>query len=202
MPASPTQNFPVVGASGLIPAKHAAGGDIRGDGYHQAINSGFATGVFTGDPCSYDANGKVALGDGTNTGGICTAFDFVFQGCHYALSDGEPKIRPNWIAGTILADGGTAHVDTVGRTDKNVLYSVVADGVVPISALGKKANLNIVAGSLKSGKSAVTLNTASIGTGNAVVIVDIIQAADSGYTLLNGLNPGTTRLLVRNAKPY
>lgn len=173
---------------GLRPAKSASG-DLRLDQIRDGIASGYGTTIGTGDPVTLNAGtGKVekAAPD--------APFAAVFQGCEYKDESGRPWIRAYWPANQVATE---IVAFLAGLTDPDMLFEIVADAAVPQTAYGKLADLNAGTVSTLSGQTNASLDAATVGSGEAVEIVDVV----TGIPGVDGWGINPTTVLVRRAPP-
>lgn len=169
-------------------SKYSKSGSVRQNELLGGIQTGFATSIFTGDPIAVVGGFIVrATAASQNVAGI-------FKGVKYINSAGEAKISAFWPASTAATKIEAAYEPV----DDDVVFEVLADGIVPQTALGQYANFAFGTGSTLSGQSAAVLSVATINaasTGLAMRIVGIINQIET-----NGDNnvwgSATTRVLV------
>jgi hypothetical protein len=121
---------------------------------HYAIESAYATSLYTGDPLTFLAG---YIQRATVGGSICG----VFKGVEYIDSNGEPQWFPYWPAGTVPKTGTTAKAYVID--DPFIVFTIqVGNGAGASRAdITKNANFSLGAGSTFNGKSGVFLDKAT-----------------------------------------
>jgi hypothetical protein len=145
---------------GLQPRYMSTGATWNGQTNDYLIASGYATGIFTGDPVTLLADGTIGIGvAGSGIIGI-------FTGCKYVDSSGNYVFSPRWIAST--ATQNTLPAIALVADDPGLICDVQADGALITGQLNQNANFAIGAGSTVSGQSGAYLATASLNTTNTL----------------------------------
>lgn len=157
-------------AYGLKPIRHMTGGEIRSEEY--PIATGYATSIFTGDPVLQHSDGTIIIAVGT--GGTPSVQTFgVFGGVSYVNASGEQVFSPYWPASTTATD-----IKAIIYTDPSIVFAIQSDATgVAAADVGQLADVEIVAGSTKTGKSGTNLDmsTGSGTTGKHLRILRIIN---------------------------
>lgn len=171
----PNVNSPV----GLVPRKHANGGQPRANSYQ--IASALASNIYRGSavkPVNTNKRIDVAAAGNRLIG--------VFHGVSYVDSLGASQFRPVWATGTALTTGTIA--DASVFDDPDILFGIQVSSATGMVAtdIGSIADLVIGTGSTVTGNSADMLDqttlTATDATGGQLKIEDIdpIQGNDFG----------------------
>lgn len=159
-------------AYGLKPIRHMTGGEIRLDEY--PIASGYATSIFTGDPVLQHSDGTLIIAVGTAGTPSVQTFG-VFQGVEYTDSTGAVVFKPYWPASTTATN-----IKAKVITDPNVVFAIQSDATgVAAADVGQLCDVEIVAGSTKTGKSGTNLDM-STGSGTTGKHLRILRIIDDG----------------------
>lgn len=84
---------------GLVPVRYLDGSPYVGAVNEYPIASGYATGLYTGDPVMLLSDGTIGIG---TAGNVCLG---VFMGCKYTDSDGNFQHKARWPASTTVQTG-------------------------------------------------------------------------------------------------
>lgn len=152
------------GPQGLVPFRYANGAPYTGSQNAYPITSGYATGLYTGDPVT-------SLSDGTIGIGVAgAAIRGIFMGVQWTDPDGTIKFRPYWPASQSVLSGSaiTAFVDD----DPNLIVNIqetngsgAAGTPFALGDVGNNANFYAGAGgSTATGLSSFSLNNAAFDT--------------------------------------
>ncbi len=159
---------------GLKPVRHMSGGNIQSEEY--PIATGYATAIYTGDPVLQHSDGSIIIAVGT--GGTPSTQTFgVFGGVDYVDASGNQKYSPYWPAST-TATSIKAHI----YTDPNIIFAIQSDATgVAAADIGQLADVEIVAGDAKTGKSKTNLDmsTGSATTGKHLRILRLIDDGEN-----------------------
>jgi hypothetical protein len=139
---------------GFVPVKHPSGQN-RAESY--PIASAYGTSIFKGDVVKLDTTNGIILGT------VGAAILGIFVGCEYIDATGKPVVSPYWPAST--ATFGSVAATAWIITDPATVFSVQANGAVPIAAIGDQADFVAGTGSTISGASAEALNSTLGGAG-------------------------------------
>ena len=150
---------------GLRPINLIGGLPYAGATRQIKIASGYATNIFYGDIVAIATDGTIVKV--TTTGADATPNNFpagvvgVFLGCAFTSTTGLKYFTPrqDWPAGTVAADAMAYVCD-----DPNALFQVQANGSLAQTAMASNIAVVQNAGSSTTGVSAVTVNTATLGT--------------------------------------
>jgi hypothetical protein len=159
-------------AYGLRPIRHMTGGEIRLDEY--PIASGYGTSIFWGDPVLQHTDGSLIIAVGT--GGTPSVQTFgVFQGVEWTDSTGAVRFSNYWPASTT----GT-NIKAKVITDPNVVFAIQSDATgVAAADVGQLADVEIVAGDVKTGRSLTNLDM-STGSGTTGKHLRILKLVNDG----------------------
>lgn len=120
------------------------------------IADAYATSIFCGDLVTIASNGTLTKDTGT-----ATALPVgVFLGVEYELSDMGLVHKQHWTASTVTKTGTT--IWGYVCDDPDMLFEMQASATVAQTDLGANAAIVQNAGSTTTGKSAITLNAATI----------------------------------------
>lgn len=161
--------------AGFQVARHIAGGEqSRHNQYH--ILSGLAQNIFRGDLVIPSATSKNVTLQAAVTDRVVGVFD----GCFYIDPNGEVQFRPRWLSGTTIKSGTVA--DAQVYDDPKSLFEVQASAAFALADIGAFANpTNAVAGNALTGQSGQQLDSASIGSGAVLKIIDISRKVDNDF---------------------
>jgi len=161
-------------AYGLKPLRHMTGGNITSEEY--PIATGYATSIFTGDPVLQHSDGSIIIAVGT--GGTPSVQTFgVFGGVQYTDATGAQVFKPYWPAST-----AATNIKATIYTDPNIIYAIQSDATgVAAADVGQLCDVEIVAGSTKTGKSATNLDvsTGLATTGKHLRILRLINDGEN-----------------------
>jgi hypothetical protein len=138
---------------GLLPVKHATGGQIRIDEY--TITSEYAASIFQGSPVKIHTDGTVRIAAAGDRMVGC------FVGCEYT-SAGRRVISNTWPANTVATD-------IVARitTDPEIVYQMQCAGAVDVADIGGMADHSGTSGSAVTGVSSTALAASPSATTEA-----------------------------------
>lgn len=153
---------------------HVAGGESsRLSQYH--IADALAADLFRGDLVIPVNTSKNITTPAAATNRVIGVFD----GVYYADVNGDPQFRPRWLTGTTIKAGSTADANVYD--DPKDLFEVQASGDFQPADIGALANPVLGAGNSLTGQSGQELDSASIGTGAVLKIMDISRKVDNGF---------------------
>ena len=159
-------------AYGLRAIRHMTGGEIRLDQY--PIASGYGTSIFNGDPVLQTADGTLIIAVGTG-GTPSTQVFGVFQGVEYTDSAGAVIFSNYWPASTTATN-----IKAKVITDPDVVFAIQSDATgVAAGDVGQLADVEIVAGDVKTGKSGTNLDM-STGSGTTGKHLRILRILNDG----------------------
>lgn len=142
-------------ARGLVPVRHATGGTVRSNSY--PIASGYATAIYSGDPVLLAADGTITIAAAASTANLG-----VFGGCEFTNALCEVVFSAFWPAGQVATN-----IKAIVYDDYDTIFEVQTDATGATAAdVGQLANLEIVAGDSKFGRSKTNLD---ISAGTAAV---------------------------------
>lgn len=130
------------------------------------IDPGNTNPIFTGDPVAMAATGFTE-----EATGAADSDDFdiwgIFMGCQYVDSDGSIEFRQHW-------DGGAGRENImahIAQPPHGIFHIRGKAGTTYTQAgtIGKRFGVSYVAGSTKTGDSAITLGAATAATGPLIV---------------------------------
>lgn len=161
--------------AGFQVTRHIAGGEQnRFSQYH--IASAYGTSIYRGALVIPGASGKEI----TVLGGVTNRVIGVFDGVQYTAPDGEPIWRPYWPASTVLKTGTLADANVYD--DPKALFEVQASADLQAADIGALANPSAVGGGTdRTGQSTQELDSASIGTGANLKIIELSKKVDNAY---------------------
>ena len=161
--------------AGFRVMRHIAGGEAnRLSQYH--IASALAQNLFRGDLVIPDASGKEIK----HQAAVANRVIGVFDGCYYVDQNGEPQFRPRWLSGTVIKTGTTADANVYD--DPKSLFEVQASGDLQAADIGALANPSSTGGGdTTTGQSNVELDTATIGSGAVLKIIELSKRVDNAY---------------------
>jgi hypothetical protein len=137
--------------------------------YPMTANS--AAGMFFGDPVGLQNGQPVALAASPTPTLSANSPIGVFMGCEYQ----DPVrgfVNSQYLPANALNNGATK-IKVKIFDNPNVVMIVQADGSVPLNKIGFNGSLNIAAGSVTTGNSIISLNSASLTPGTAAAAVRI-----------------------------
>ena len=155
---------------GLKPVRHISGGVIRTNDY--PIAATYTTAIFRGDVVEGVADGSIEIAEAGNVDNLG-----VFWGCSYVDSAGAQHYSTYW-PGTASCTNIKAHV----YDDPNIVFAIQSDATGAAAAdVHNGADIEYVAGSTKTGVSAVNLDvSAGLGTtGKSFRILSIIDDGEN-----------------------
>ena len=154
---------------------HVSGGEANRFNQHHIL-AGLAENIYRGDLVAPSATSKNVNLQAAVTSRVIGVFD----GCFYIDSNGDPQFRPRWASGTTLKTGTIADCNVYD--DPKALFEVQASAGFVLADIGAFANpTTAVAGNNSSGQSGMQLDSASIGTGATLKIIDISRKVDNGF---------------------
>lgn len=158
---------------GLVPVKHATGGEIRIEEY--TIASTYGTSIFQGTPVKIHTDGTV------NVAAAGDRMVGVFLGCEYT-SAGRRVISNTWPASTVSTDA-IARI----TTDPEIVYQIQCAGSVAVTDIGGMQDISGTSGSSVTGVSTTALAASPSATTEAQLqIIGIAplpnNAAGDAYT--------------------
>jgi|SRR5688572_3583224 len=161
--------------AGFQVTRHVAGGEQnRFNRYH--IADALAASIFRGDlviPVNTAKNITIQAAVANRVIGV-------FDGCFYIDPNGEVQFRPRWISGTSIKSGTS--VDANVYDDPKSLFEVQASGDLQPADIGALANPTAAgSGSTQTGQSAMELDSATIGSGAVLKIMDLSSKVDNAY---------------------
>lgn len=161
--------------SGFQVVRHIAGGEQnRLSQYH--IASALAQSIFRGDLVIPTATSKNISLQAAVTNRVVGVFDGVF----YIDPNGEVQFRPRWLTGTTIKTGTVADANVYD--DPKSLFEVQASAGFALADIGAFADpTNAVAGNALTGTSGQQLDSATIGTGAVLKIIDISRKVDNDF---------------------
>lgn len=162
-------------AAGFQVTRHIAGGEQnRFSQYH--IASAYGTAIYRGALVIPAASGKEITVPAAVTNRVIGVFD----GVQYTATDGEPIFRPYWPASTALKTGTLADANVYD--DPKSLFEVQASAGFVAADVGALANPGAVGGGVaRTGQSNQELDSASIGTGAVLKIIELSKKVDNAY---------------------
>lgn len=159
---------------GLQVARHLTGGMANRLSKY-AIEPAHASSIFRGDAVIPVGTSKRITIPGSDN----VRLQGVFQGCLYVLPDGEPKFEKYWPANQAVQSG--SEPVALVYDDPNTLFRIQADGEVVAADIGAFANLTRGSGNPMTGLSGYELQTASIGSGANLKIIELAPLPDNAY---------------------
>lgn len=141
---------------GLRPV-NMQGGQVMSHGIRlMKITPAYATSIFNGDLVALSIGGLIVKDTGTATANPVG----VFLGCEYEDTAMGLFHRNYWPASTVIKTGTSAWAYVAD--DPDLLFEIQASATLGQNAIGTNAALIQGAGSVATGKSAVSLNAATI----------------------------------------
>jgi hypothetical protein len=138
--------------------------------YH--IASGLANNLFMGDLVIPTATSKnIAL-----QGAVGDRVIGVFEGCNYIDSAGQTQFG-RWPTGTVPLTGTTP--DAFVCDDPRMVFEVEVTAAFALADIGALANGTLTAGNALTGRSAQRLDSATIGSGAVLKIVDYVRKPEN-----------------------
>lgn len=159
---------------GFQVARHLTGGMANRLSKY-AIEPAHASSIFRGDAVIPVGTGKRITVPGSDN----VRLQGVFHGCLYILPDGEPKFEKFWRANQAVQSG--SEPEALVYDDPDTLFRVQADGAVVAADIGAFANLTRGTGNQRTGLSGYELQSASIGTGANLKIIELAPIANNAY---------------------
>lgn len=161
--------------AGFQVSRHLVGGEAsRYNQYH--IASALAQNIFRGDLVIPTATSKNISLQAAVTNRVIGVFD----GVTYIDPNGEVQFRKRWLSGQILKTGTVSDANVYD--DPKSLFEVQASGALALADIGALADVtNAVSGSTLTGQSGQQLDSATIGSGATLKIIDISRKVDNGY---------------------
>lgn len=159
---------------GLQVARHLTGG-MPNRLTKYAIEPAHASSIFRGDAVIPEATSKRITIPGADN----VRLQGVFQGCVYILPDGEPKFEKYWPANQAVQSG--SEPDALVYDDPKTIFRIQADGAIAAADIGAFANLTRGSGSTATGLSGYELQSASIGSGANLKILELAPLPDNAY---------------------
>jgi len=156
------------GPNGFRPVR-ANDGTIRME--ERTIASGYATGLFFGDPVKSAAAGggivEASLAADTNLG--------MFAGCSFDDDAGRPKFSRYWPAGQVATN-----IKCWVYTDSDLRF-LVQTTTVAAANIGQTCDMVTGAGDPATGNSGTQIDGGSYGVGLAFKVVALSPAPDNAY---------------------
>lgn len=153
-------------ARGLVPTRHATGGTFSSNSY--AIASGYAKTIYTGDPVVLATDGTIEQATAASTANLG-----VFGGVEYTTAEGEIKFSSHW-----PANQAASNVKAIVYDDYDIIFEIQTDATGATRAdVGQLANVEIVAGDFKFGRSKTNLDI-SAGMATAGKSLRILRLVD------------------------
>jgi hypothetical protein len=161
--------------SGFRVMRHIAGGEAnRFSQYH--IADALAQNIFRGDlviPVNTSKNISLQAAVANRVIGV-------FDGVYYVDQNGEPQFRPRWLSATPLKTGTTADANVYD--DPKSLFEVQASADLQPADIGALANPSSTGGGdVRTGQSDVELDSATIGSGAVLKIIELSKKVDNAY---------------------
>ena len=150
-----------------------------------SIASGYASEINIGDPVAStgtaDSLGRPGI-ELKNTPGLIAG---VFAGVQYKAEDGDVKFTTKWIAGTVATE-----IVVFVHDDPQQIFVIQADEDIVADDIRNKADFVYAAG--VNGVSRVELDSSTVGTGDALLILGIDASIEE-----NNLGENFTKVLVK-----
>jgi hypothetical protein len=161
--------------AGFQVTRHIAGGEQnRFNQYHVA--DAYDTSIYRGAlviPVNTSKNIAVLAAVANRVIGV-------FDGVQYTAPDGEPFWRPYWPANTVLKTGTLADANVYD--DPRSLFEVQASADLQPADIGALANPSAVGGGVdRTGQSTQELDSATIGSGANLKIMELSKKVDNAY---------------------
>lgn len=162
--------------SGLKPAYHLTGGEVRAAEY--SIADQYNTALYYGQLVKMTGTGRnVAASAGSDTVNIG-----VFAGCKYVNSAGVEVFSKHWPASTVTqgAVGAVAYV----YDDPYIVYEIQGDEDLEAADIGCLADIVGTSGDATTGISTQELDSSSItnsGTAGQLRIHQLVPRVDNAY---------------------
>lgn len=161
--------------AGFRVTSHVAGGEAnRFHQYH--IADALDASIFRGDlviPVNTSKNITVQAAVANRVIGV-------FDGCFYIDPNGDVQFRPRWLTGTTIKAG--TEVDANVYDDPKSLFEVQASGDFQPADVGALANPTAPGtGSELTGTSGMELDSATIGSGAVLKIMELSKKVDNAY---------------------
>ena len=162
---------------GFEPARRQGGGVANQGMNRYAINNGYASNIFYGDPVAL-SSGFVIQSSVSSDKALG-----VFAGCVFnnPTNGNQPTYSRYWPTGTSVTDGSQPYAWVIDSPHET--FFIQADASISIGAVGLNYPVSLgTAATVTNGRSAYLLKAASSTGSQLVQVVDIKQTPDNAWS--------------------